>query len=301
MSGILNLPKISIVTPSFNQGQFLEETIKSVLNQGYPNLEYIIIDGGSTDNSVEIIKKYASYIKYWVSEKDLGQADAINKGLKYCTGDIFNWLNSDDFLESGSLIKIAREFEESGADMIAGVVRVFSIENESYVENKNLTAKGLVRWDTGVNFVQPGVWMLTKNIEKCKGIDISFHYAFDWDLYIRYLYYFPKVREINDTLVHFRLHPDSKTQTFRERFKQEEIRIIEKLGDIPQFYKLHEVCNFKIQKWKWTNFLSSESKSKKKFLQKILNTLRLMKKYSKVSYSRQTLGAFKAYWLNKEI
>ena len=89
-------PKITIITPSYNQGQFIEETILSVINQGYPNLEYIIMDGGSTDNTVEVIKKYSDHINYWVSEKDKGQSNAINKGLHRATGDIINWLNSDD-------------------------------------------------------------------------------------------------------------------------------------------------------------------------------------------------------------
>ncbi|MBW4662632.1 MAG: glycosyltransferase [Chroococcus sp. CMT-3BRIN-NPC107] len=91
-----NFPKISIVTPSFNQAQFIETTIESILNQNYPNLEYIIIDGGSTDGSVEIIKKYQAYLHYWCSEPDTGQYDAINKGFQHSTGEIMTWLNSDD-------------------------------------------------------------------------------------------------------------------------------------------------------------------------------------------------------------
>ena len=86
-------PRISIVTPSYNQGQYIEETIRSILLQGYPNLEYIIIDAGSTDQTVEIIKKYEMFLSYWVSESDNGQAHAINKGLSLCTGEIFNWIN----------------------------------------------------------------------------------------------------------------------------------------------------------------------------------------------------------------
>ena len=115
---------ISIVTPTYNQGQYIEQTIQSVLNQNYPNLEYIIIDGGSTDNTVEIIKKYEKHLKFWVSEKDNGQANAINKGLQYCTGEIFNWLNSDDYLEPGALLNIANAFS-SNVQMVAGKVRVF--------------------------------------------------------------------------------------------------------------------------------------------------------------------------------
>lgn len=96
-------PRISIVTPNYNYGQFIEETIRSVLLQGYPNLEYIVIDGGSTDDSVEIIKKYEPWLSYWVSEKDRGQANAINKGISIATGEWFNWLNSDDILLNNAL------------------------------------------------------------------------------------------------------------------------------------------------------------------------------------------------------
>ncbi len=101
-------PKISIVTPSYNQGQYLEKTIESILSQNYPNLELIIIDGGSTDESINILRRYENRISFWVSEPDNGQADAINKGLKKTTGEIFNWLNSDDYLEPGALFKSCR-------------------------------------------------------------------------------------------------------------------------------------------------------------------------------------------------
>lgn len=106
-------PKISIVTPSYNQGQFIEETILSVLNQNYPNLEYIIIDGGSTDNTVEIIKKYEDSIKYWISEPDNGQANAINKGFEKCSGEIIGWINSDDYYLEGILFHTAIAFSKN--------------------------------------------------------------------------------------------------------------------------------------------------------------------------------------------
>ncbi len=110
---MINYPKISIVPSSYNQGQFLEETVLSVLNQNYPNLEHIIIDGGSTDNSVDIIKKYEDQLAYWVSEKDKGQTHAINKGFKHSNGEILNWLNSDDLLAPGALHVIAEEFSKN--------------------------------------------------------------------------------------------------------------------------------------------------------------------------------------------
>jgi glycosyltransferase involved in cell wall biosynthesis len=103
-----NLPKISIVTPSYNQGQFIEETIQSILHQKYPNLEYMVIDGTSTDNSIDIIRKYEKYITNWISEPDDGSADAIQKGIQKCTGELFNWLNSDDYLLPGTLITLGK-------------------------------------------------------------------------------------------------------------------------------------------------------------------------------------------------
>src|SRR5882672_2272557 len=105
-------PKVTIVTPSYNQGEFLEETIRSVLLQGYPNLEYIIIDGGSTDRSVEIIRRYEKWLAHWVSERDRGQSDAINKGFSRSTGDICAYLNSDDVYLPHALLSVARLFEK---------------------------------------------------------------------------------------------------------------------------------------------------------------------------------------------
>lgn len=109
---IEELPKISVVTPNFNQGRFLEETIQSVLSQGYPNLEYVIIDGGSTDNSIGLIKKYSHKLSYWVSEPDGGQYHAIQKGFNQCTGEVMTYINSDDLLSPGSLFTAAQVFTD---------------------------------------------------------------------------------------------------------------------------------------------------------------------------------------------
>ena len=116
----MNWPKISIVTPSYNQNHFLERTIESILSQNYPNLEYIIIDGGSTDGSVDTIKKYEDQLSYWISESDKGLYDAINKGFKQSTGDIMGWLNSDDTLHKNALYNLAEIFSLKGINWIQG-------------------------------------------------------------------------------------------------------------------------------------------------------------------------------------
>ena len=115
-------PKISVITPSYNQGIYIEETIQSVLNQNYPNLEYIIIDGGSSDSTVEVIKKYESKIDFWVSEKDKGQADAINRGFAKATGDILCWLNSDDYFFPDTLKYVASQLNIEKKEILFGEV-----------------------------------------------------------------------------------------------------------------------------------------------------------------------------------
>lgn len=292
---------ISIVTPSYNQAQYLEQTIISVLDQRYPNLEYIIIDGGSTDGSIDIIKKYQDRLKFWVSEPDRGQAHAINKGLHHCTGSIFNWLNSDDYLQPGALHAIAHAFSGNQVDFVAGSVRNFSADDEEIVKNQNLTAEGLMCWQPGVQFVQPGVWLQRELIEKAGGIDEQFHYAFDWDLYIRCLYINPAVKEIPELLVNFRLHPESKTQSSQQKFADEEIKIIEKLSRLKNYPCLAGACRYKLQKAGWTGFLSDLSKSKASFPAKAFRTIMKMASFPAVSFSRQTAGALRAFLAHRII
>src|ERR1043165_8570399 len=126
----MNLPKITIITPSYNQGEFLEDTFRSVLEQNYPNLEYFVVDGGSTDASVDIIKRYADHFDWWVSEKDRGQSHAINKGLERATGDIVTWLNSDDYYPPDILHFVAQMFDDPNVHLINGDCEIIDGEGK---------------------------------------------------------------------------------------------------------------------------------------------------------------------------
>src|SRR5437870_3630005 len=141
--GFVIQPTLAVVTPSYNQGHFLEETILSVLNQGYPNLEYVVVDGGSTDESVEIIRKYEPWLAYWVSERDQGQTHAINKGLARATGEVFAYLNSDDLFVPGALTAIGEAYARyPHADAIYGKC-VYIAEDGSELETRQARFEGL--------------------------------------------------------------------------------------------------------------------------------------------------------------
>lgn len=222
-------PKISIVTPSFNQAQYLEETIRSVLLQGYPNLEYIIIDGGSTDGSVEIIKKYEPWLTYWVSEPDKGQSNAINKGVKRSTGDILYWLNSDDICLPDAFRFVAESFQSNPEVKI--------VIGQAYVIDQNGHLLGDLKsyfksWEEAVtnpgNSVRQVSSFFSRNLfDKLGFIDESLNIAMDTDLLLRFTkYYFPLI--VEKYLAAFRTHSGSKTYHGLLRGYQESDKLREK-------------------------------------------------------------------------
>jgi glycosyltransferase involved in cell wall biosynthesis len=220
----VHYPKITIITPSYNQGQYLEQTITSVLDQNYPNLEYIIIDGGSSDNSVDIIKKYEKYLTYWVSEKDSGQSDAINKGYARATGEIINWLNSDDYYEPGSLFKVAQHFSNPETLVFCGKSRVFSETAFHFSTGTDIYPNDLLKTIGWARIDQPETFFRKSAWDKIGGIDGQFHYLMDREFWIRFLlmYGIGGVVKTDELLVHFRLHGQSKTVSQQSGFAKEQ-------------------------------------------------------------------------------
>jgi glycosyltransferase involved in cell wall biosynthesis len=182
-------PKISIVTPSFNQGQYLERTIQSVINQNYPNLEYIIIDGGSTDGSIDIIKKYEKYLTYWESKKDQGQYHAIQKGFAKSSGDLMAWINSDDIYHSRSLFTVAEIF--STLPEINWLTGNISFIDE---EDRIVFSRKANRWSKFNVFNGEYIWIQQEStfwrrtLWEAAGstLNLELNYAADFDLWIRF-------------------------------------------------------------------------------------------------------------------
>ncbi len=213
-------PKFSIVTPSYNQGQFLEETILSVLDQKYSNLEYIIIDGGSTDESVEIIRRYEKHLAYWVSEKDRGQVHAINKGIEQTTGDIFGFVNSDDLYLPGTFAAVAEHFENHPeSEWVCGDTVMFGegLDDELIQTVVPKSAAHCLSW--AYEAPQPGMfWQRELLVD---GFQEQWRYCFDHELYARLLLAGHKCRHLPVTLAAYRLHPRSKTVAEGDLFDRE--------------------------------------------------------------------------------
>jgi glycosyltransferase involved in cell wall biosynthesis len=207
-------PRVSIVTPSFNQGRFLEETIRSVLLQGYPALEYAIIDGGSNDGSVDIIRKYAKWLSYWVTERDRGQSHAIAKGFAICSGEIVGWINSDDHYLPDALRTVSTAYLKHGVGIIAGDVVHFreGSVKERLVKQSAITLENMVRyWQNKHSWSQPGLFFPLAAYHQAGALDTKLRYAMDLDVVCRLLMLGLPVIYLEKPLARFRLHPESKS------------------------------------------------------------------------------------------
>ncbi|MGD0576302.1 MAG: glycosyltransferase family 2 protein [Anaerolineales bacterium] len=238
----MNLPRISIVTPSFNQVQYLPDCLHSVLAQDYPNLEYLVIDGGSTDGSLEILKKLEDRLAYWVSEPDQGQAQAVNKGWARASGEVLGWVNSDDLLTPGALARVSASYlAHPRAALIFGDVQEINAAGR-LVRTKRMAGFDLRSLILGKNMGQPGVFVSRRAYSKLGGLDESLHYALDFDFFLRAwlassagdFVYLPAV------LAASRLWTQSKTGQNAARFGAEYRRVLDvtfQRADLPQEIK----------------------------------------------------------------
>ena len=229
------LPLVSIVTPSFNQAAFLEQTIQSVLSQDYPNLEYWVIDGGSTDGSVGLIQRYADNFKGWLSELDQGQGDAINKGFRRCRGEVVAWLNSDDVYSPGAIRRAVEVLEAhpevglvySDVDSIAAQGEVLTRMRYDHGQLEDLMAFHMLG--------QGSVFFRRSILEKAGLLDLSHHFLLDHHLWLRMaletrLKYVP-----GEVWAAARMHPGAKNVAQAERFGEEAYRLVEWMQHDPKF------------------------------------------------------------------
>lgn len=247
------LPKFTIITPSYNQGKYIQDTIESVLNQKYPNIEYLILDGGSTDNTYEIVQKYSDHLT-WISEPDGGQADAINKGIKKATGDIIAFLNSDDYYYPETLIKVAKTFyEHPDIAWVTGNYHIVS-ENKKIIQPYVVNYKDLYRKHSNphllrlTNYIaQPSTFWRKKVNEESGGFDSTLRYTFDYDFWLRMIDKYPH-SYINEPLSAFRIHDQSKGGVEYHSQFTEELSVLKRYPCSKFEYLFHLVHNWLIVK-----------------------------------------------------
>jgi hypothetical protein len=219
---------VSIITPSFNQATYLEQTLCSVFNQDYSDIEYIVMDGGSTDGSVEIIKKYASRLAYWASEKDSGQADAINKGMACARGEIVAWLNSDDTYLPDTISSAVKVFTEN-PDIVLVYADMLAVDEHNQAFNtlryRQLALEDLLSFQI---IGQPAVFMRRTAFEKAGGLDTSYHLLLDHLLWIRIAAQ-GRILHVPQTWAAARYHVEAKNRAHAADFGREAFRILEEV------------------------------------------------------------------------
>jgi len=248
------VPKITIITPSYNQGKFIEETILSIIEQNYPNLEYIIIDGNSTDGTIDILNSFKNdkRITKIIVEKDKGQVDALVKGFKMSTGDILGWINSDDKLEDGALGKVANEFiTDPDVQVLVGLQRNIDENGRSLgiAKRKIMTNKDWMKIPMAIN--QPPTFFKAEAYKSVGGLNPSLEYSMDYDLFMRFAKNNFKWKYVDEVFAQFRYHSNSKSVALPHRQWKEEFKVFKMNGGkmfSPFYYwKFREMISFVVK------------------------------------------------------
>lgn len=219
-------PRLTIITPSYNQAAYLERTILSVLNQGYPNLEYMIVDGGSTDESVEVIKKYEKYLTWWVSEKDRGQVHAINKALNRATGDYISFQNSDDVYFPGTFNRFGNAAKKEPADIIYGDLYMISTDDEVTEILKTTSYSLDCQILEGMQIHNQSLFFKNDLVKKYGAFDEKYRFAFDYEFITRYTAdKTARVRKVDGLAGALRVHADAKSSTIASVGSEEHAQI----------------------------------------------------------------------------
>ena len=236
------LPKISIVTPSYNQASFLEETIRSITSQGYPNLEYIVMDGGSTDGSSDIIRKHQEDIAFWRSECDAGQSDALCRGFQRANGEILAYINSDDTLEPGTL-KIVGEYMASHpeVDLVYGDMNLIDAAGRYLYTAHPLLDLRILVYENPFIPQQAMFWRRALYV-RVGGVNPTLRFAMDYDLALKFLLGGARVAKIRKVLANFRVHTAAKSSTIRDVMQTERNEILSRLyptdeGKLVRYFK----------------------------------------------------------------
>lgn len=221
-----SLPRITVVTPSFNQGRFLEQTILSVLSQNYSNLEYIIMDGGSSDESVDIIRKYEKHLKFWQSKKDKGQSDAINQGFAMSSGDILCWLNSDDYFTPGTLHRIASLLKTGAPAIVSGETSYLLEADGSMIESNAVYKSKHYSLGLYCYMIQPSTFWTKETWQKIGPLSDDVHFGFDWEWFLKARKAGVPTSFFSEKFSVYRIHDGHKTGSGGEKREKELVRIV---------------------------------------------------------------------------
>jgi glycosyltransferase involved in cell wall biosynthesis len=229
----MNYPRISIVTPAYNRRGFIEETIVSVLNENYPDLEFIVIDGGSTDGTVDIIRRYEKHLKYWTSEKDSGPAEAIAKGFQHATGKIYASLMSDDLYLPGTLHAVAEAMADPSIDVVYGNTYWIDGDGNRIGERRQTRFSPMGYLYGGSDLQEPATFWTSDLYKKVGGFDPNYKFAFDMELFFRFVTSGARFKHVNKFFASFRIHPTSKSSNEFDLCSTEVNRLREKYLPFP--------------------------------------------------------------------